>query len=221
MTSQWRVSQLNAALSVKLSWGGCSSGCLVTSAAKHASACISHHITHHSSQHYANDFINRWILKTFSEWNKKADTFIPRVNDNFSVFITFWRFCSPQLPTKLHTLVGFSQSGSTIRSRLGPRSPRICINCHCEGIDSGEWPFWWMHSVIMMSWCEFNYTFCAHVSRYDDRHLPDWRWPPNSFQVRTFHFSEVQNNFRIKTKCEYFKSITFVVCRRFFMCRLR
>lgn len=93
--------------------------------------CISHHITHHSSQHYANDFINRWIFKTFSEWNKKADTFIQRVNDNFSVFITFRRFCSSQLPTKPHTLVGFSQSGSTIRSLLGPQRPRICINCHC------------------------------------------------------------------------------------------
>lgn len=61
------------ALSVNWSRGGCSSGCLVTSVDKHAFARISHHITH---QHYANDFINRWIFKTFSEWNKKADTFI-------------------------------------------------------------------------------------------------------------------------------------------------
>lgn len=147
---------------------------------------------------------------------KQTHSSVQRVNDNFSVFITFWRFCSSQLPTKLHTLVGFSQSGSTIRSRLGPQSSRICINSHCDEIDSGEWPFWWMHSVIMMSWREFNYTFCAHVSRYDDRRLPDWRVDhQNSFQVQTFHFGEVQKNFRIKTKWEFFNLSHFLFVTAF------
>lgn len=79
-------------LSVSLSCGGCSSGCLVTSADKPASACISHHITHHSNQHYANDFINRWIFKTLFEWNKKADTFICPTIEWMTIFLSLLPF---------------------------------------------------------------------------------------------------------------------------------